>query len=402
MVAAVRAFSKGLAYFLFLLCSAWFVPAVALQSERFSLSQPLTIRWLYNSGATVNLTPAVDSTYIYLPLSGGSLIALHLADGEFRWKTEIGGDFSASPVADERGVYVASKTTSLDNMGERTRDSGLIRSLGQKSGVTRWARTLSSPLRGALVADSQALYGGAEDGSIYAFSKETGDILWTKQHLVSFASQPILSAMKLYIGDENGALLALDKKTGRILWRYRTRGALRGRVSAVNGMIYFGSADGYVYALNESNGKLRWRRRTGAGVQAVAYAKEGLIAASLDNFAYFFTANNGSLVWKRQLPGRIAAQPISDQESVLFAPLVGDVCIVLDLRNGKQINTLLVGDGNNTAATPILAGDVILITTRSGLLAFAPPFSQGSSSYREFTVGSPAGNAHARSINGQR
>lgn len=369
---AVRASSKGLAYFLFLFCLVWFIPTVALASERFSLSQPLTIRWLYNSGATVNLTPAVDSTYIYLPLSGGSLIALHIADGEFRWKTEIGGDFSASPVADERGVYVASKTTSPDKIGERPRASGTIRSLGQKSGVTRWVRTLASPLRGALVADNQAVFGGAEDGSVSAFSKETGEILWTKQHSVSFASPPILSAMKLYIGDENGSLLVLDTRTGRTLRSYRTHGALRGTAFVAKGMIYYGSADGYIYALDERNGKLRWRRRTGAGVQAITYAKEGIIAASLDNFAYFITANDGSLVWKRQLPGRITAQPISDQESVLFAPLAGDACIVLALQNGRQINTLPVGDGNNTAATPILAGEVILITTRSGLLAFAP------------------------------
>ena len=72
---SARTFVKGVAYLLLLLCSEQLAP-ITTAGERLSFLQPLTVRWSYNSDETVNLTPAADSTNVYLPLSGGSLIAL--------------------------------------------------------------------------------------------------------------------------------------------------------------------------------------------------------------------------------------------------------------------------------------------------------------------------------------
>ena len=74
-----------------------------------ALSQPLTIRWRYDSQLTVNLTPAQEGDRVYLPLAGGTLVSLQAKDGQLNWLAEMGGELSALPVADERGVYVASE-----------------------------------------------------------------------------------------------------------------------------------------------------------------------------------------------------------------------------------------------------------------------------------------------------
>jgi len=65
-----------------------------------TLSQPLTIRWRYDSGLSLNLTPAFDAERIYLPLAGGIVVALRARDGQLYWRSEMGGELSASPVAD--------------------------------------------------------------------------------------------------------------------------------------------------------------------------------------------------------------------------------------------------------------------------------------------------------------
>ncbi len=75
------------------------------------LSQPLTVRWRYESNVTLNLTPAFDNERIYLPLAGGTIVALKARDGQLYWRSEMGGELSASPVADESAIYVASETT---------------------------------------------------------------------------------------------------------------------------------------------------------------------------------------------------------------------------------------------------------------------------------------------------
>src|SRR6266487_1186113 len=62
---------------------------------RVSLSQPLTVRWRYDSNLTLNLTPAYDEQRIYLPLAGGTMVSLRANDGQLIWRSEIGGELSA-------------------------------------------------------------------------------------------------------------------------------------------------------------------------------------------------------------------------------------------------------------------------------------------------------------------
>jgi outer membrane protein assembly factor BamB len=336
-----------------------------------ALSAPLTVRWQYDSDFTVNLTPAADGERIYLPLAGGTLVSLRSTDGQLFWKTDIGGELSASPVADGRGVYIASETIGVRS--DVPRALGALRLLGSEGGVTLWMRTLPLPLRGVLALSETTLFAGASDGRVYAVFKKSGEIAWMMQHNAPFSSQPVLNGARLYIGCDDGNLFALNQTTGKTVWRYRTHGPVRGRPVIVHGVIYFGSEDGYVYALMEETGRLRWRKRTGAGVQAVAAAGGGILVASLDNFVYFLSLNHGDQVWKRQLSGRLSSQPLIAVDGALFTPLSGDAGVVLDPRDGKQINTLPIGEDNNTSAAPIIAGELVFLTTRHGLMAFSRP-----------------------------
>jgi outer membrane protein assembly factor BamB len=328
------------------------------------LSQPLTVRWRYESTVTLNLTPAFDNERIYLPLAGGTIVALKAKDGQLYWRSEIGGELSASPVADENAIYVASETVG--------QSAGALRALGREGGVTQWMTPLVKPLRGALTIGGGKLFAGGSDGRAYAFDKRTGGVLWSLPFALAFNSQPVVKAGKVYIGSEDGTLLALDEATGRLLWRYRTKGAIHGPVAVTNESVFFGSGDGYVYAVSTDKGRLKWQKRTGAGVEAVVLAGDALLAASLDNFAYLLNLK-GSMLWKKQLPGRISAQPLAVQEAALFTPLSSSEGVVLGLKDGKQVNSLPTGDELTSSASPILVGDAIILTTEHGLLAFASP-----------------------------
>jgi outer membrane protein assembly factor BamB len=372
---------------LFLVLPLFFLFPIKVYGARFSIptleknlifSSPLIVRWQFDSSNTISLSPASSNSYIYLPLTSGEIVSLKATDGQLVWRAEIGGDFSASPIADERGVYIASRTGETPNSKQVLRSTGAIRVLSRSTGITLWMRTLHFPIQGSLTSSATRLFGGSADGRIYAFNKATGEILWTVQHSSGFTSQPSLHHGRLYIGGEDGTLLALDESSGAVLWRYRTRGALRGAVAVTNSTIFFGSADGYVYAFNEANGRLLWRRRAGAAVQAVVLTDSGIIVTSLDNFVYLLSPRRGELLWKRQLAGRIAALPLTDNQSALFSPLGGDACIVLSLRDGKQLNTLPVGEEGNTSATPLVVGGLLIIPTRHGLIAFAPSSANGN------------------------
>ena len=339
-------------------------------SDKVDFSQPLTISWRYESNLTLNLTPAFDDERVYLPLAGGTVVSLMGAGGQLNWRSEMGGELSASPVADGRGVYVATETGKPE--GGARRATGALRSLGREGGVTQWMRTLAMPLRGALTLGNGKLFGGGSDGKIYAFDSANGEARWSYDYGAPFNSAPVVSGSRVYIGSEDGNLLALDEATGKLLWHYRTKGAIRGAVANGNDIVYFGSGDGYVYAVNATSGRLIWRKRTGAGVEAVTRTSEELLVASLDNFVYKFSLA-GARVWKRRLPGRIASQPLVTQNAALFMPFSSSAAVVLDLRDGRQINLLPTGEEIATSAAPIAVGDVVLLTTEHGLFAFTQP-----------------------------
>ena len=349
-----------------LLISLCVLPTFAASSDVL-LSQPLTVRWRYESNVTLNLTPAFDNERIYLPLAGGAIVALKAKDGQLFWRTEVGGELSASPVADENAIYVASET-----VGQKDASAGALRALGREGGVTQWMMPLVRPLRGALTINGGKLFAGGSDGRAYAFDKRTGGVLWSIPFASPFNGQPVANAGKVYFGSEDGTLLALEESTGRVLWRYRTKGAVRGPVAVNRNNVFFGSGDGYVYAVSSDKGRLKWRKRTGAGVEAVVLVSDALLAASLDNFAYLLDLD-GSMLWKKQLPGRISAQPLTLKEAALFTPVSSSAGVVLGLKDGKQINSLPTEDELTSSASPILVGDAVILTTEHGLLAFARP-----------------------------
>ncbi|MBC8029352.1 MAG: PQQ-like beta-propeller repeat protein [Pyrinomonadaceae bacterium] len=339
-------------------------------NHALELSKPLTIAWRYNSNLTLNLTPAFDKERVYLPLAGGTIVSLKAADGKLNWRSEMGGELSASPTADDRAVYVASETGKPETGARRA--TGALRALGREGGVTQWMRTLAMPLRGSLTLTNGNLFAGSDDGKIYALDSKNGELIWTYDYGAPFKGQPVVSNGRVYIGSDDGNLLALDESSGKLLWRYKTKGPVLGPVAIGRETIYFGSGDAYVYAVNVPTGRLIWRKRTGAGVQSVVSAAEELLVSSLDNFVYKFSSA-GARVWKRQLPGRISAQPLVAGDGALFTPRSSAIGVVLEIRDGRQVNSLPVGEEITTSASAIAVGDTVFLTSEHGLLAFRQP-----------------------------
>jgi outer membrane protein assembly factor BamB len=168
-----------------------------------------------------------------------------------------------------------------------------------------------------------------------------------------------------------GWLLALDRSNGNIIWRYRTYGAIRGPIAVTDGIVVFGSADGSVYACRDRRGEHLWKHRTGAAVQAVVAIDDGVLASSFDNYAYFLSLKKGDVLWRQLLPGRIPARPVTAPDGALFTPLSTDTAIVLSLKNGRPLNTLQLGEENNSSAAPIVTSDRVVLTTPHAVMAFA-------------------------------
>lgn len=362
------------------LLALWILVATALvpcarvspraRESQADLSRPLHMQWSFEAENISNITPVVDEEDVYVPLNNGTIVSLRRKNGELSWKSDLGGVITSSPSADAKGVYLASE---IPPSGESKypQATGVLRALGRQSGVTLWMRTLPSPVRGALAANATTLFGRSSDGRIYAVKKENGEIAWIKYGSLPFDSSPLIYGRKIYAVDTGGNLYAIDEGTGNTSWRYRTHARAGASLAVIEGTVYVGSDDGYVHAIEEATGRMRWRARTGTAVQTVQVAGRCVIATSLDNFVYCLSKQRGGKVWKRQLPGRVAARPLVLDDEVLLSPLAGDECVVLSLEDGKKVNSVYVGEDNNSEADPLLSGSLLLLTTRKALMAFS-------------------------------
>ncbi|HXI23938.1 MAG TPA: PQQ-binding-like beta-propeller repeat protein [Pyrinomonadaceae bacterium] len=360
-------FSRIISAAIILIAASVHLPAATVDGP--SLSQPLTVAWRFETSQTSDLTPATDEHTVFVPLGAGVLVALNASDGKLKWKAETGGDFSAAPASDDRSVYSATRYTGADEK----QTHGTLRALSKGTGVTLWMRTLGAPLAGGLTISGNALLGASVDGHVYAFDKRTGLVLWSNEYGEEFSGQPIVSGNSVYIGSNTGVMRGLNIQTGALIWEYKTRGAIHGAVAVSGDVVYFGSGDGNVYAYSEIRKKIIWRRRTGAAVEAATTVENGVLVSSLDNFAYLLSLNKGALVWRRQLPGRISARPVTATDGALFTPFSTDAAIVLNLRDGKTVNTLPLSEENSSTAAPVIVENLVVITAPHGLLAFAAP-----------------------------
>jgi outer membrane protein assembly factor BamB len=342
---------------------------------QISLSKPLSVKWQYDSGETLGLSPTVFKEAIILPLSGGRLVSLRLQDGRLNWTAELGGEITASPASDERYVYAASAP-----QAETGIDPGhtVLRAVGINTGVTAWARPLPSILIGELASSDSTIFARGADGRLYAVRKRDGQTLWESRNERAYTRFSLARGGRIYAGGSDGGVYCIEQSSGKVVRRYQVGGPVNVAPVVYGQTLFVASTDNYVYAVSLEAGRRLWRRRTGGNTQSLVTAQGGLLLTSLDNFAYLFDARDGGLVWKRQLGSRVAAPPATTVREALFAPLAGDECVVLDLESGRKTNGIFVGDDNNTSAAPLVVGPFLFITTRKGLLALTETSGPGT------------------------
>ncbi|MCA1641233.1 MAG: PQQ-like beta-propeller repeat protein [Acidobacteria bacterium] len=339
------------------------------------LASPLVIRWSFLSDSLMGVAPTGDSDDLYLSLLPSTVASLAGNDGALRWKSDVGGNISGSPVFDTQRVYIMSEAQ--HSGGEQGKTLGVVRAISRASGVTLWVKEFTPPFCSGLTQGTVSLFACLDDGRFYSIDKLTGETRWMVQFPHPLVANPALEGDKLYSLTTDGYLIVLNQRTGNVALRYRTEAPARLQLSVGQGTIYYATEEGFVLALKERGGSLTllWRKRVSAGLQNLAATPKGVLITTQDNFILFLESRYGKRLWKRQMPARLAAPPSLDNESALFAPIGEENCVALSLRDGKVINYLSIGKDNSVIASPLLAGDRVFIPTRKGLLAFAPPQS---------------------------
>ncbi len=342
-----------------------------IEARPLLLDRPLTLKWSYPSDAISSVPPLEDAGAIYLPLVGGEIVSLRLEDGQLVWKTDVGGDVLLTPSGDAERLYVASEVQNSDGLSKGS--AAFLRSISRSSGVVLWFNALPRKVQHAYDSGASSMFIATLGDIVIGVDKKAGTVKWSSQLPGQIAASPVFNKDRLYIPLDDGELVILKIEDGQPLQRYRTQGRVDAFSMAGDGVIYWATSEGYVNALTETGGSLTsiWRRGVGAEIQSLGQTEDGLLIVSRDNSVTYLRRQNGKRLWKRRLPDRLAAQPVVHEGYALFAPLGEETCIVLSLRDGRQVNTLYLGANNSAVASPVIVDDHLLVPTKLGLLAFA-------------------------------
>jgi outer membrane protein assembly factor BamB len=329
------------------------------------LAFPFKRTWQHLTDGAVPLSPTLDDSRIYLPLTGGRVSCIDRQTGSLLWSSEPGGMITASIASGENSIYIATRKSGEDG----AEAGGSLRAVDKPTGLTVWARDYPRALSSALEYARGRIYAGSADGFFYAIDSKDGELIWKVEAQDVVRGRALVTERAIYFGSDDGALRVVEPEHGQLIWKYQTGGRIIGRPVADDRALYFGSGDGYVYSVDIATGKLRWRSRTGAAVEASpVLAGDRVLVASYDNFIYALASASGDRIWKRRLENRITAAPIVEGDANLVAPLHGDYVAVFLNADGRRVNIYQLDPDFEIVAEPVFSRDLLVVPTNQGLV----------------------------------
>lgn len=349
-----------------LLSGALSLPVQANSLSDSPWSRPLETCWTFASSAMTPLAVASDNTKtIFLPQTPARLIALSLLTGDTFWTVETSGDLLRSPF--QNGAKVVIYSSILEENGRRTFRSASIDSL---SGVS----FSGPPIEGGNVTDTEGFRTGLLmlfGTDVLRLADESG-VRWEREFPEGGLSGISRSGNEVFAWSSKGDIHLLDAETGASMLRFKLPSEPSGAFTAFGDRIYAGSTAGTVYSVDRGSGEIEWSSRTGGTIDKLEAQDEGVIVTSRDNFVYFLSDGNGSRIWKRKLAGRIVGSTKVVDGFYAFAAYGSTELLVLDIEDGRSVNSYRIEGAEYFSGPPVFAGDYLLVPFDSGLAALAP------------------------------
>ena len=298
---------------------------------------------------------AVDDGVVYAATLEGQVYALNdlISEGvSTRWVSTVGGEngFRGTYNAPAVGTYLY--VAGID---------GVLYAIDPPAGggaaATAWRRPQVEPEEDVPLVGSPALDEagriiavGSEDGGLYAFNALTGDGLrWSPfQTEGEIWSTPVLRNGVAYFGSQDGSVYAVSLTSGELIWKFDTGAAVVARPLIHKNLLIVGSFDRQLYALGLNDGQPRWQFTAGNWWWATPVASgRAIYAPSMDGKVYALD-ENGSLLWEYDLGAPVVSSPVLLDRGIVVATVDGKLSVLraTETSHGtaQEIASLTVGD----------------------------------------------------------
>ena len=222
---------------------------------------------------------------------------------------------------------------------------------------------------------ASALYAGGSvyfvsGGSVYAIRAADGVSVWQYpadgKKTSLFSATPALADGFLYVTDDSGNVVKLDTATGKQIWKVTLDGALRSAPVVSGGVVYFGSGNSHCYALSAATGQTIWDVATNGAVLTSPVVTGGLVDfTSSDNTVYSLSGRTGRKAWSVPFDADPSIVPLVYDGRILYVT-AGDTLYSLDPSSGRQRTTLKLP--TTVLVPPTVSADTTFVITQSNTL----------------------------------
>lgn len=270
---------------------------------------------------------------------------------------------------------------------------------------TTWRTETGGQISASPTVADGTLYLGNNNGVLYALDVGTGEILWKAQVPNPLMSAPLIYGDLLIVGEGDptsrtsspsepvsvgqgpSALIGLDRASGKIRWQTMLNGSAMPTPAIINGILVHHDGAGYITGLNPTTGEKHYSHSIGSMASMTAMLPVGdsdfITAGVGSNAVWRFRADDGAVVWRSSFSkgasGIGDCPQVSDGRRVFcdyVSPVLPDTSTVIGDLTVERVYALDVGSGlpvwdialeggslpiRNEAAIPMLAGGVLYL-----------------------------------------
>jgi outer membrane protein assembly factor BamB len=204
------------------------------------------------------------------------------------WTYDTGSEIDTPPVVYDGAAYVANS-------------AGALSAVDTFNGSLLWTGTIptNAPLVGAPALANGVVFVGGDDGNLYRFGIQTGNLIGTVA-LDGVPTSPTLTASTVYVGTDNGTVYAIDQASGNELWASSVGAAIHQPPTVDSaGTLFVGDDAGHISELNPATGALITQLTTGGAAVTVAPSASGsfVLVGSADGDVRAFNLTTGDTAW---------------------------------------------------------------------------------------------------------
>ena len=312
----------------------------------------------------------VDGSDVVVLTKAGRIVSWSAATGGENWRVDVGAPITSGLGGDTTRMAVVTQGNTLVVL---------------EQGKELWRANIQAlVLTAPLVAGGRVFVLGG-DRMISAFDAATGQRLWQQQR----TGEPLILAragLLMAVGDTlvvglGGRVLGLNPQNGSTRWdvalaNVRGTNEVERLADIVAGTSRRGSAvcmrafQSAVGCVDGNSGRLLWTR-TANGFAGVAGDANVLVGTEADGRLRAWQRASGEVLWSGEnFRFRGLSAPVVWDRSMVFGDSAGFLHF-LDTRDGTLQNRLLTDDSAVTLGPVVVGKNVVAVTQRGGLYAYA-------------------------------